>query len=447
VFVAAGDGGAAGCDTFFAAPPASQVASANYICASGNVTCVGGTEFADTASPATYWNASNTSALASAKSYIPEGAWNEPLDSSNKPVISAGGGGVSVFIAKPSWQKGTSVPADGYRDTPDIAFTSSGHDGYFGCYSADAFGNCATGSFEYFIGTSAATPSMAGIASLATQHAGKPLGNLNPLLYSIANGAAPGKVFHDVTVATSGVASCTSQPSMCNSSTPGQSGLTGGLAGYQVGAGFDLATGWGSLDVANFLDAVGSGGSSGSDGGTGSSGSDSGASSSGSDSGASSSGSGDAGASGSGSDSGNSDGSGSTSSSSGSGSGTSSSGSDASSGSTSSGSGSGTSSSGSASGSGSSSGISSGSTSSGGSTSSSTGSSGSSGSSTGSSGTGSTGSGAGVSPSPTQDSSGCSCDAVGARSNAQPTWAGIGLLIGWRAVSRRRGQRGRSLRG
>jgi len=261
VFVCSGDSGAAGCDADGTTPPATQVASPNYICASGSATCVGGTEFVDTSNPATYWSGSNSSVLASVKSYVPEGAWNEPLDSANLPQIWATGGGVSTIVAKPSWQAGPGVPADGFRDTPDIAFNSAEHDGYYACYAAGQ-GDCSQGSFEYFYGTSAAAPSMAGIAAIADQKAGMRQGNLNPLLYRLAQGASAGAVFHDVTVSTSGVASCSGLPSLCNNSTPGPSGLSGGLVGYTVGAGFDLATGWGSLDVGNLIATFGCVGSS-----------------------------------------------------------------------------------------------------------------------------------------------------------------------------------------
>jgi hypothetical protein len=256
VFVCAGDSGAAGCDTDDETPPATQFLNPNYICASGSATCVGGTEFADVASPSTYWNATNSTGMGSAKGYVPEGAWNEPLNASNEPTIWAGGGGVSTIITKPAWQAGTGVPADGFRDTPDIAFSSSAHDGYFACY-ASGQGNCAINEFEYVFGTSAAAPSMAGILAIADQKAGMAQGNVNQLLYTLAAGPAAAQVFHDVTVATSGVASCTGLPSMCNNSTPGTAGLSGGLVGYTVGAGFDLATGWGSLDVAHFIETFG----------------------------------------------------------------------------------------------------------------------------------------------------------------------------------------------
>ena len=44
-------------------------------------------------------------------------------------------------------------------------------------------------------------------------------------------------------------------PSMCNNSTPSPTGLTGGLAGYLVTAGYDEVTGLGSIDVTNLLNS------------------------------------------------------------------------------------------------------------------------------------------------------------------------------------------------
>jgi subtilase family serine protease len=254
VFVCAGDSGAASCDTQFATPPAIQVPSINYICSSSYATCVGGTEFADTANPSLYWSSSNSSSRVSALGYIPEGAWNEPGSSGNY-VVAGGGGGASIYIAKPSWQTGIGVPADGARDVPDISFPSAAHDGYYGCYALGN-GDCANSHFEYFYGTSTAAPAMAGVAALLNQRTGARQGNLNPTLYRLAATPANG-VFHDTTVASSGVSGCTASiPSMCNNSTPSPTALTGGLAGYLLTAGYDLATGWGSIDGNNLLNAV-----------------------------------------------------------------------------------------------------------------------------------------------------------------------------------------------
>jgi pseudomonalisin len=257
VFVSSGDSAAAGCDQSFTTPPASQILSPNAICSSSYATCVGGTEFADSANPTQYWSSTNGNGFESALGYIPEGAWNEPLNAQSAPQVAGTGGGVSAFIATPSYQTGTGVPnARAGRYTPDVAFSASEHDGYFGCLAAGG-GSCVvvnhSFSFEVFAGTSAAAPDMAGIAALLNQKEGIAQGLLNPNLYILA--AAPSNgVFHDVTVATSGVANCAvTTPSMCNNSTPGPTSLTGGLSGYLVTAGYDEATGLGSINVANLL--------------------------------------------------------------------------------------------------------------------------------------------------------------------------------------------------
>ncbi len=253
-FVASGDSGASGCDDAFATPPLRPLPnSPNYLCSSGYATCVGGTQFADTANPALYWNSTNDYFLSSALSYIPEGAWNEP-GTAGSTVVAASGGGVSTFIPTPDWQTGTGVPAGrSGRYSPDISFAAAQHDGYFGCFAASG-GSCVAGSngsftFVVFAGTSASAPSAAGIAALLDQDLGVAQGNLNPGLYQLA--AAMPSAFHDVTVATSGVTSCSAAtPSTCNNSIPGPLTLTGGQAGFLVTAGYDLATGLGSFDAS-----------------------------------------------------------------------------------------------------------------------------------------------------------------------------------------------------
>jgi pseudomonalisin len=264
--VSSGDAGAAGCDTPFAAAPTSQALSINFICSSTYVTCVGGTEFNDTANPSAYWSSTNGTGYESALSYIPEGAWNEPsyVNSSNvtEYAPAATGGGVSVYIAKPSWQTGTGVPSGSFRYVPDVSFPSAEHDGYYACL-AYAGGDCSKGYFEDFSGTSAAAPGMAGVVALINTQLGSAAGNINPKLYALA--ASTPLAFHDATVASSGVTSCTtSTPSICNNSTPGPSGLTGGLAGYALTTGFDEATGLGSIDVDNLIIAISNVGGSGS---------------------------------------------------------------------------------------------------------------------------------------------------------------------------------------
>jgi pseudomonalisin len=258
VFISSGDSGAAGCDAAGEIGPTYQLLSINEICSSSYATCVGGTEFADFNNSSQYWSSTNGTGLSSAVKYIPEGAWNEStmyLSSiSGFPVLGTGGG-ASVYVAKPSWQTGTGVPADHARDVPDISFPSAGHDGWFTCFAL-AGGDCASNYFVNFSGTSNAAPAMAGVAALLNQKMGKAQGNFNPLLYQLA--ASTPNAFHDATPATSGVYSCTlTTVSMCNNSTPIAS-TTAAFPGYSLTTGYDQATGLGSLDVANFLTAAAS---------------------------------------------------------------------------------------------------------------------------------------------------------------------------------------------
>ena len=93
---------------------------------------------------------------------------------------------------------------------------------------------------------------MAGVTALLNQKMGFSQGNINPELYQLAISAPT--TFHDATVSSSGVSSCSvNTPSMCNNSIPGPAGLSGGEAGYLVTTGYDLVTGLGSLDVTNLL--------------------------------------------------------------------------------------------------------------------------------------------------------------------------------------------------
>src|SRR5208282_1659895 len=133
------------------------------------------------------WSSTTGSNGESALSYIPENVWNE----SGSTGLWSTGGGVSTVYTKPSWQTGKGVPADGKRDVPDVAMTAAGHDAYLvGVW----------GALYGISGTSAASPSFAGIIALAAQKAGGRLGNANPELYHIAAAQSSGgsAVFHDI---------------------------------------------------------------------------------------------------------------------------------------------------------------------------------------------------------------------------------------------------------
>ncbi len=264
VFVSSGDSDATCFEDKFAAPAqADQFLSVNYLCSSSFVTCVGGTEFVEGSNPSMYWG-SNGNGLQSALQWIPEGAWNDPMqtDSQGNIVyeVEGSGGGTSQLLPAPSWQ--ISLPGFGSllgRALPDVAFSSSCHDAYLVCMESNGKGdNCivdASGDFRFanFCGTSAATPSMAGIMALVDQANNGRQGNANPELYRLATNPA-NMVFHDTTVASSGVTNCSlDTASLCNNTPPSGAGLGGGAPGYKLLNGFDEVTGLGSIDVQKLL--------------------------------------------------------------------------------------------------------------------------------------------------------------------------------------------------
>jgi hypothetical protein len=227
---AAGDSGAAGCD--WDATVATHGPSVIFPADIPEVTAVGGTEFNESGSSG--WNAQNGATWASATGYLAEKAWN---DSSLGQGIAAGGGGASAAFSKPWWQTGPGVPDDKARDVPDVALSASGaHDGYL-IY--------ANGSLMAVGGTSAASPSFAGIVTLLNHYlilngaqTKSGLGNINPNLYALAPTA--GAPFHDITAGDNIVPCAT-----------GSTGCVDGSFGYKAGAGYDLATGLGSVDAYN----------------------------------------------------------------------------------------------------------------------------------------------------------------------------------------------------
>jgi hypothetical protein len=234
-FVASGDSGAAGCDNKNATTAVGGQAVSGISSTPFNV-AVGGTEFNE--GSGTYWSSINAGGTHfSALSYIPEVAWNESGSNGGTGLHSSGGGASSIY-PKPSWQTAPGVPADGARDVPDVSLTAAAHDGYVVC-QADVGATCVQGSngtpLGIASGTSASSPSFAGIMALVVQHAGSQRqGNANPALYSLGDDLCPSggvHVFHDITAG--------------NNSVPG-------VDGFSAAAGYDPVTGLGSVD-ANFL--------------------------------------------------------------------------------------------------------------------------------------------------------------------------------------------------
>ena len=238
----AGDSGATDCD--FETYPAVDGLAVDFPGSSPFATSAGGSMFNE--GSGTYWNSNSSSSVnnaGSALSYIPEAAWNE---SSATNGLGAGGGGFSLYFTKPYWQVGSTVPQDFSRDVPDIALNAaSNHDGTLYCVA----GSCVNGTFRasdgqslsVVGGTSVATPEFAGVLALVEQKIGSKIGNAGPHLYALANSSFYTSVFNDITTGNN-TSPCTAGTINCPA---------GGVLGYSATVGYDLATGWGSINAQN----------------------------------------------------------------------------------------------------------------------------------------------------------------------------------------------------
>ena len=147
--------------------------------------------------------------------YGGEQVWNEPP--------GASGGAPSILFPAPPWQR----PVTDYktRTVPDVAFNAESAGG------ATVF---ALGRPGLVGGTSLGAPSWAAIFALVNQSRASmgrgPIGLANDNLYKLGKKNAGD--FHDITVGSNAFLSPT---------------------GFQAGPGYDLATGWGTPNVANLV--------------------------------------------------------------------------------------------------------------------------------------------------------------------------------------------------
>jgi hypothetical protein len=313
VLLASGDSGSAGCDTA-GVIGASDGTAVNGLGSTPYNISVGGTDFYMPQGGAAFLSSTNNAATqASAKGYIPEAPWNEsctntvfntsrafsgetPEQVCNNPlatidgllsVVGGGGGPSSCSLsngsspascksgyAKPSWQTGVGVPADGVRDTPDVSLFASS--GFFGAFyvvcqqSTNPDGKpCSLGAPTYdfagYGGTSVASPAFAGILSLVNQKTGSRQGNANYVLYRMASQQAKagtacnaitgtpaaGCVFNDITTDTIAMPCLKGTPNCIVTNANDRYGI---LSGPNSTAGYDLATGLGSVNAANLVE-------------------------------------------------------------------------------------------------------------------------------------------------------------------------------------------------
>jgi len=318
VLVSTGDSGSAGCDNENSVEYASDGQQVSGWASTPFNVAVGGTDFyyssfsqgqsAVDAQLATYWNTalSNNTPTASILGHIPEQPWNNSQygldlfdqysasDSTPSSNIVGGSGGASNCALatytssgatatctggypKPAWQVGTGVPADGVRDIPDVSlFAANGfNDSYYPICAID--GDCqpvsSSGTLQIYGvgGTSASTPSFAGIMALVNQKYG-PQGQADFVLYPLAKQFP--KAFNDVTVGTNTVPCAVGSLNCIAVSNPATVVVTdsngnsvsvqegeigaGTTAEYNAGVGYDLATGLGTVDANQLVTNWGS---------------------------------------------------------------------------------------------------------------------------------------------------------------------------------------------
>jgi subtilase family serine protease len=322
VVIATGDSGSDVCDSFSGLDYATTGLSVSAIASTPFNVALGGTDFSYGGTPTTYWGAGTNTE--SAKSYIPESTWNNSCAaaataatlntvcpaatinantaSGNLVDIAGGGGGQSAVAAntRPSWQTAITPAADAHRDIPDVslysAINSSSNTFIIMCEADSPFGQngsaCAISNQSISLtaigGTSAAAPAFAGImAMVVQQQGGDPAGrqgNANHVLYSLynqnkssatkvcqstaANVSTSTCIFYDVVTGNNSVA-CQAGTTNC-SSTNAATAPYGVLVdpasattpAFTAVAGYDKATGLGSVNVTNLLASWSSGGQS-----------------------------------------------------------------------------------------------------------------------------------------------------------------------------------------
>ena len=165
-------------------------------------------------------------------SFASETVWNDGTVNANGGYWGSTGG-ICTLYNIPSWQAATSMSANSgsttKRNIPDVALTANNVYCTYDNGSAGAFG-----------GTSCAAPLWAGYMALVNQQAAAngiaPAGFINPAVYNLSRTANYTNCFHDVTTG--------------NNAWPSSAGKYAAVTGY------DLATGLGTPNGVNLINAL-----------------------------------------------------------------------------------------------------------------------------------------------------------------------------------------------
>ncbi|HEX6676741.1 MAG TPA: S53 family peptidase [Actinomycetes bacterium] len=167
----------------------------------------------------------------------PDNVWN---DQELFGTAAASGGGFSHVFGRPQFQNVVRNVVGRHRGTPDISM-SAAVDGGVLVNIGFTGGDGITPGYYVFGGTSESAPEFAGVVAIADQLAHHRLGLLNPRLYQL--GARRSRGIVDVTIGD-------------NTVTFTQGGQTFTVPGFPAVRGYDLSTGWGTIDAAKFVPAL-----------------------------------------------------------------------------------------------------------------------------------------------------------------------------------------------
>lgn len=171
--------------------------------------------------------------------YENETAWTEPYGCNPPAVapadVNCSGGGFSSVYSRPDYQ--SALQRNRARGVPDVAYNAGSSGGVLihAGFLNELYGYPADAPVFFIIGgTSAGSPQWAGLVADADQLGHHRMGNINPALYSIAQGPKQyAASLHDITVGNNDVVEI------------------GG--GFDAKQGWDAVTGLGSPNAANLL--------------------------------------------------------------------------------------------------------------------------------------------------------------------------------------------------
>jgi len=187
--------------------------------------------------PAVMWPASDplVTSVGGAELYLDDAGHTVSAPTTWNDGYGAGSGGLSQVFTAPGYQAGLGALTQGHRALPDLSMSASVN-GAVWVYTS--FAGVGGVGWDLFDGTGQATAQFAGIVALADQVAGHRLGLINPALYTLGYASEHGGTHTGLADITEG------------------NNTFGGITGYSAAPGYDLATGWGTVDAAQFVPAL-----------------------------------------------------------------------------------------------------------------------------------------------------------------------------------------------